>query len=477
MARSRDTGAPHGRPQALCAPEASRSNLSRHRHTQGHLAGRVQEAGRARPLGRREVRTSTARLPRSPARSDAGRHRRNARRLLPHCRRSPRHLEAARSARSRGASRDTSFHEYASRWHAARTGTVQPRTSEWEQWALSNHLLQHFASRRVDQTDTATVRAYVVAKQAEGVLSARSLNSTLRLLSLVLAEAVEDGYLAANPVTRARFAKAAKPARGWLEPDELADLLDACTKPGKPLVATMALAGLPVSEAAALRWRSVDLAAGRIMVEASKTDAGRRAIADLNREPLELLKTHRMGSRHTEPDELVFATATGRPKGRSSISRHVLKPGLDRANNKRAEAGRPPIARATAHDLRRTFAAYASPPARAPPRSCRRSATRPLRCRWRSTAASSPARQRDSARAWRASFAALNGHKWALTMFRRPAACRSGHRCCRGNRRLAGLSNAGGGTRTRMPPKGTPGFKPGASCQFRHPGGHSVARR
>jgi hypothetical protein len=61
----------------------------------------------------------------------------------------------------------------------------------------------------LDAIDAQAIRAYVAAKQAEGTLSARSLNSTLRVLSLILGEAVEDGYLDANPVTRKRFVKAA----------------------------------------------------------------------------------------------------------------------------------------------------------------------------------------------------------------------------------------------------------------------------
>ena len=252
-----------------------------------------------------------------------------------------------------------SFHAYASEWHARRKGIVKPRTSEWQKWALSHHLLPHLATRLVSDVDGSAVRAYVAAKRAEGVLGARSINSTLRVLSLICAEAVEDNFLPANPVTRARLVKARKPARGWLEPDELADLLDACTEKGRALVAVMALAGLRVSEAASLRWRSVDLASGRLTVEASKTDAGRRVISDLNPELVELLKVHRHGSRFTGTDDLVFATTTGREKARSSISRQILRPALDRANQARAKAGRPPIARASCHDLRRTFCALA----------------------------------------------------------------------------------------------------------------------
>jgi integrase-like protein len=132
-----------------------------------------------------------------------------------------------------------------------------------------------------------------------------------------------------------------------------------CTSQGQALVGAMGLAGLRVSEAAALRWRSVDLASARLTVEASKTDAGRRVIADLNPELVGLLKLHRIASRFTGPDDLVFATSTGREKGRSSIARQVLGPALERANKARAKAGRPPIARATCHDLRRTFCALA----------------------------------------------------------------------------------------------------------------------
>ena len=84
-----------------------------------------------------------------------------------------------------------------------------------------------------------------------------------------------------------------------------------------------------------------------------------RDVEERDSELVELLKVHRHGSRFTDPDDLVFATSTGREKSRSSISRQILRPALDRANEARAKAGRPPIARASCHDLRRTFCALA----------------------------------------------------------------------------------------------------------------------
>ena len=46
----------------------------------------------------------------------------------------------------------------------------------------------------------------------------------------------------------------------------------------RPLLATLAFAGLRVGELLALRWRDVDLATGRIHVRASKTDEGVRTV-------------------------------------------------------------------------------------------------------------------------------------------------------------------------------------------------------
>src|SRR5262249_21258787 len=107
-------------------------------------------------------------------------------------------------------------------------------------------------------------------------LSNGSINKVLKVLAMVLDDAVTYGYMAANPV-RGRYLKAAKPRRTWLEPDEAASLIDAAGD-HRALIATMTLAGLRVSEAAALRWRCVDLAKAQLTVEASKTDAGRRNV-------------------------------------------------------------------------------------------------------------------------------------------------------------------------------------------------------
>jgi len=44
------------------------------------------------------------------------------------------------------------------------------------------------------------------------------------------------------------------------------------------LLATIILAGLRVGELTALRWRDVDLAAGRLRIDDAKTEAGERTV-------------------------------------------------------------------------------------------------------------------------------------------------------------------------------------------------------
>lgn len=118
----------------------------------------------------------------------------------------------------------------------------------------------------------------------------------------------------------------------------------------------MVLAGLRVGELAGLRWRSVDLAGGKLAIEASKTDAGRRVV-DVSPWLLEELKLHRAKARYDGSDDYAFATRNGTARERSNITRQILRPAIDVGSKARAKAGLPPIASGiTNHTLRRTFA-------------------------------------------------------------------------------------------------------------------------
>ena len=118
---------------------------------------------------------------------------------------------------------------------------------------------------------------------------------TLTLLAAILETAVDYGLLDANPAKgKRRRARDGRPRRSYLDTaEQIAALLDAAGEldsraeighPGhrhirrRAMLATLTFAGLRLGELLALRWRDVDLAAGRLRISDAKTEAGVRDV-------------------------------------------------------------------------------------------------------------------------------------------------------------------------------------------------------
>jgi integrase len=270
---------------------------------------------------------------------------------------------------------DPTFHEFASQWFESHRHEVAPRSVEDYQWGLTRHLLPFFKDHHLTQITIAEVDRYKTTKVRERErskdkrsLSNGSINETLNLLAQILELAVEYGHIQFNPARgRRRRLKAAQPKRTWLEPEQIKPLLDATVRGlrgGKTmpdpkmhaLFATEICTGLRVGELLALRWQEVNLARGRLTVIASKTEAGTGREIDLWPELRDELAIFKANTSHGEPDDYVFATATGRPDTRGNVAKR-LKRVVRRANDTLAEEDLAPIpAELSPHSLRRTFA-------------------------------------------------------------------------------------------------------------------------
>jgi integrase len=143
-------------------------------------------------------------------------------------------------------------------------------------------------------------------------------------LAAILETAVEYELIARNPAKgRKRRLPAIKPARSWLDRAEhITALLDGAGELDqqgrapvglrRPVIATLAFAGLRLGELRALYWHDVDLNRGTIRVREAKTDAGVRIVhmlPILRRE----LRVYR-DQLHPGPNGRVFATSSGAPK-------------------------------------------------------------------------------------------------------------------------------------------------------------------
>src|SRR3954470_11103226 len=118
-----------------------------------------------------------------------------------------------------------------------------------------------------------------------GVLRRTRVRADLELLRFPLEVAVEYDLIPRNTAAgKRRRLKVDKPRPVHLDSAaQIVALLDAATSLDaepmsrtsglRPLVATLAFAGLRAGEAVALRWRDVDLASGRMYVGRSQTNA------------------------------------------------------------------------------------------------------------------------------------------------------------------------------------------------------------
>jgi len=280
------------------------------------------------------------------------------------------------------------FHEFASEWFEGISPELRERTRVDYHWRLSSHLLPYFADHRLSAITVEEVDRYRRAKVRESKemesarqkqialpkakrtrvprpLSNGSINKTIRLLAAILEQAVEYGYLDRNPSRgRKRLLNESKPPRSYLQPEQVAALLgaagelDAESRNGihrrRALLATLALAGLRISEALDLRWRDVGLDGRRLQVASSKTDAGIREV-DLTPALRDLLAEHRAESSFTKPTDFVFATREGHRDNPSNVRNRLLATAVERANEMLQAEGREAIGAVTPHSLRRTF--------------------------------------------------------------------------------------------------------------------------
>ena len=148
------------------------------------------------------------------------------------------------------------FHEYASAWLDAKiAGSIGDRpidvnTQNDYRWRLTKHLLPYFAKYRLDAIDAKACQAFKAKKLEEAAemraalaagadlreksgrrarpLGPASIRKLVTCLAAILDEAVEDGHIERNPARGRRMrVRVPKPARTFLEMDELVALIDA----------------------------------------------------------------------------------------------------------------------------------------------------------------------------------------------------------------------------------------------------------
>ncbi|MDO8213902.1 tyrosine-type recombinase/integrase [Conexibacter sp. CPCC 206217] len=281
------------------------------------------------------------------------------------------------------------FSAFARRRLAGRDGEVGKRTIEHDEWALTLHLEPFFAHTPLDKIDTEMVddyRRHKVAQsrqRAEAIkrgkplrnhrgdvlrpLAATTINTTIDELQAILALAGEYRHISENPA-EGRRRRLTEPPRRPVHLDtadairamlDAAEFLDRTPRyratDRHAIVATLIFGGERATELCELRWRDIDLVLRRTET-GSKTQAGMREIDHL---PIlqQALARHKAASRHTQPDDLVFATNTGGMRDKDNLRNRILALVIELADALLIERGQRPLPKGvTPHKLRHTFA-------------------------------------------------------------------------------------------------------------------------
>lgn len=251
------------------------------------------------------------------------------------------------------------FAEYALVWLERQS--TRDRTREVHSWALRQHLIPYFGTRRIDQITVDDVAAFIVVLQDRG-LRGSTANTALRSLSRILSHAARRGAIPINPCSQLERGERpklndARPHR-ILSLDEMQAVLASseCTL-YRCLLELLFTTGLRIGEALGLAVGDLDAKDCLIRVECQlgrdgtrsplKTEESRRAIDIPPQLMRRLVALTRERGTHTDPEAFVFASRNG-----SGIERKVAREALKRAVKKAGITAPAP----TLHDLRHSHA-------------------------------------------------------------------------------------------------------------------------
>jgi len=182
--------------------------------------------------------------------------------------------------------RDATLDAYADRWLAQIATSLEPRTLGSYRATLRLHIRPAYGAVKLRALHRGHVKALLAKKRADG-LSKNSVRIIRATLSVMLADAVDDGLILANPAhglgrQGRRGPESSSPEREKvkaMDHPQLAAFLSmtaqACEPWLSPLFLGMADAGLRPGEACGLKWTDLDVSRRTLRIERAVENSGR----------------------------------------------------------------------------------------------------------------------------------------------------------------------------------------------------------
>jgi integrase len=242
--------------------------------------------------------------------------------------------------------------------HYTQTADLRPTTRAKYEVLGRLYLTSGFGEEKINAITKGDVRALYADLRSKGK-GAPTIEAVSRLLHRVLEVAVEEDRIGRNLAHGVRVAPAARREPRFLTSKEVGMIAAEVPERYRALVWTLALGGLRIGEAAALRVGNVKQKTIRV-VESSAEVGGRKVTTspksgktrtvDIPPELRKMLREHiRMHSNPFDPRSLVFTGPDGGQIRQNAFRTRVFQPAA-------ARAGISPIP--TVHDLRHTAASF-----------------------------------------------------------------------------------------------------------------------
>ena len=244
------------------------------------------------------------------------------------------------------------FGAFYERWFASKHN-LKPASRVSYECAFRLHVLPFFADRYQGDITPLEVQAWIDDLAASGMKPA-TVSRCFRYFRACMKQAEAWNLIDRSPTMKINLPRNDNGELDFLEPTDVPRLLDAARQPERSLFAVLAMSGLRLGEALALRWRDIDYEMRAIKVTRSwsyfggfhepKTPTSRRAVPLLDA-LADNLRDYYHSKGHPELDDLLFTFDGEKPLDPANVRKRFFE-ALNVAGLKRV----------TPHSLRHSYA-------------------------------------------------------------------------------------------------------------------------
>ena len=250
------------------------------------------------------------------------------------------------------AREDFTLGAFYDRWIASKHNLKQSTMVSYES-AFRLHILPTFMERPLSEITPLDVQEWI-DELADSDLSPATVGRCFRYFRACMKQAEAWGLIDRAPTVKINLPRSNREELSFLEPGEIRRLLDTALEPERTLFSVLAMSGLRLGEALALRLRDVDYKKRRIKVTRSwspqggfqepKTPTSRRSVPLIDT-LADIFRDYFQSKGHPKLDDLLFTFDGEKPLDPSNVRKRFLE-ALDAAGLKHC----------TMHSLRHSYA-------------------------------------------------------------------------------------------------------------------------